>query len=73
MTATGVKAIRISLNLTQAEFSSKLRVSQSLICAVEAKRRSVTENLRFRIAQTFGTGENIMEAIARAKESVIFN
>lgn len=70
MSAMGVKAIRLSENLTQQEFAARLGVSQSLIGDVERGRRRVTENLRIRIAQQFGTGDKVIEAIARAKESV---
>ncbi|MEK4115609.1 helix-turn-helix transcriptional regulator [Paenibacillus sp. FSL W8-0919] len=69
MNGIAVRGIRIMLGMTQADFANKLRVSQSLISDVENGRRGVTRNLRVKIAQTFGTGPDIVEAIERAKES----
>ncbi|RAV19503.1 helix-turn-helix domain-containing protein [Paenibacillus contaminans] len=69
MEGTGLRGIRIMDGLTQAEFSKKLGVSQALISDVENGRRAVTSNLRIRIAQTYGTGDEIMQAIAAAKAS----
>ncbi|OMF73024.1 helix-turn-helix domain-containing protein [Paenibacillus glucanolyticus] len=69
MNGIAVRGIRIMLGMTQAEFAETLRISQSHISDVENGRRGVTSNLRIKIAQTFGTGPNIIEAIERAKES----
>lgn len=69
MSGEAVRAIRISLNLSQREFASMLKVSRSVIAAVESRHRSVSDNLRIRIAQTFGCGDEVIEAITRAKES----
>lgn len=69
MNGIAVRGIRIMLGMTQAEFADKLRISQSHISDVENGRRGVTSNLRVKIAQTFGTGPDIIEAIERAKES----
>lgn len=70
MTGLGLRAIRLSLGLTQAEFAKELRISQALISDVENGRRSVTQNLRIRVAQKYGVGEDIMNAIAAAKDSI---
>jgi transcriptional regulator with XRE-family HTH domain len=64
-----VRAIRISKDMTQPEFAAVLRVSKSCIAAVESGHRAVSANLRVKIAQTFGCGPDIIEAIARAKDS----
>jgi len=69
MNGDTVKAIRLSRNMTQPEFAAAVKVSQSLVWAVENGQRSVSDSLRIKIAQTFGTGDDIVEAIARAKES----
>lgn len=69
MSGEAVKAIRISKGMTQPEFADALNVSRSCIAAVESGHRPVSQTLRFKIAQTFGTGDDILEAITRAKES----
>ncbi|MCM3497669.1 MULTISPECIES: helix-turn-helix transcriptional regulator [Paenibacillus] len=69
MNAGTVKAIRLSQNMSQQDFADALRVSRQCITAVECGYRAVSSNLRIRIAQTFGTGPDIVEAIERAKES----
>ncbi|WP_223068100.1 helix-turn-helix transcriptional regulator [Paenibacillus caui] len=69
MDGMGVRGIRIMAGMTQAEFADALGVSQSLVSDVENGRRAVSRDLRIKIAQTFGTGDDIMTAIARAKES----
>lgn len=69
MSGEDVRAIRISRNMTQTEFAAYLRVSRSTIGIVESGHRPVSDNLRIRIAQTFGCGEDVIEAIARAKNS----
>jgi transcriptional regulator with XRE-family HTH domain len=55
--------------MTQVQFAEKLRVSTSLICDVEKGRRAVSDNLRIKIAQTFGTGDDVVEAIKLARDS----
>lgn len=69
MNGFAVRAIRIKENLTQTEFAEKLRVSPSLISGIESGQRRVTRDMRIKIAQVFGTGDEIDEAIARARES----
>lgn len=68
MNGEAVRAIRISKNMTQPEFAAVLKVSRSCIVAVENGYRAVSENLRIRIAQTFGGDDDVTEAMARAKE-----
>lgn len=69
MDGLGVRGIRIKLNMTQEDFAKALGVSQACISDVENGRRNVSRGLRIKIAQRFGTGEDIIEAITRAKES----
>ncbi|MGC6589841.1 helix-turn-helix transcriptional regulator [Paenibacillus sp. Dod16] len=69
MNAETVKAIRLSKDMSQQDFADALRVSRQCITAVECGYRAVSSNLRIKIAQTFGTGPDVMEAIERAKES----
>lgn len=69
MDGIGVKGIRLAFGLSQIQFSEKLGLSQGFISDVENGRRPVSQELRIRIAQVFGTGEDVMQAIARAKES----
>ncbi|RED32417.1 helix-turn-helix domain-containing protein [Paenibacillus sp. VMFN-D1] len=69
MNAGTVKAIRLSKNMSQQEFADALHVSRQCITAVECGYRAVSSNLRIRIAQKFGTGPDIVEAIERAKQS----
>ncbi|WP_110930589.1 helix-turn-helix transcriptional regulator [Paenibacillus bouchesdurhonensis] len=69
MSGDAVRAIRISQNMVQNEFAQALNVSRSCIAAVESGHRPVSHALRIKIAQKFGTGDEIIEAITRAKES----
>lgn len=69
MDGTGVRGIRIMVGMSQVAFAESLGVSQSCISDVENGRRNVSRALRIKIAQVYGTGENIITAIARAKES----
>lgn len=69
MTGDAVKAIRISRSMSQDEFAGALSVSRSCIAAVETGRRIVSHTLRVKIAQVFGTGDDVLTAIQRAKES----
>ncbi|TLS53386.1 helix-turn-helix transcriptional regulator [Paenibacillus antri] len=69
MSGDAVRAIRISKNMSQPEFAEVLNVSRSCIDAVESGRRAVSRKLRIKIAQTFGVDDEIIEAIARAKDS----
>lgn len=63
-----VRAIRVSLNMTQEEFAAVLNVSRSSIAAVESGHRVVSNKLRTRIKQTFGDDKTVAEAIRREKE-----
>jgi transcriptional regulator with XRE-family HTH domain len=63
-----VRSIRVSKNLTQVEFASKLHVSRSCIAAVESGHRKVSDRLRTIVAQTYGGDEAVHEAFRRAKE-----
>jgi antitoxin HigA-1 len=67
MSGEAVRAIRIKHNMTQPEFAARLKVSKSCIAAVETGHRAVSDKLRTKIAQTFGVGDDIIEAIAAAK------
>ncbi|MFD1955830.1 helix-turn-helix transcriptional regulator [Paenibacillus thailandensis] len=69
MSGDAVRAIRISKNMSQSEFAAALKVSRSLIEAVENERRAVSHNLRIRIAQTFDVTDEMLELIRRAKDS----
>ena len=69
MGGDAVRAIRISRSMSQADYASSLGVSRSLIEAVENGRRPVSRHLRIKIAQVFGTGEDTLQAIERAKQS----
>ncbi|RAI96870.1 helix-turn-helix protein [Paenibacillus pabuli] len=69
MDAQSVRAIRISRNMRQTDFAEALSVSRSCIAAVEGGHRPVSYNLRIRIAQVFGTGDDVITAIQRAKDS----
>ncbi|MEK5415425.1 MULTISPECIES: helix-turn-helix transcriptional regulator [unclassified Paenibacillus] len=69
MDGEGVRGIRIMAGMTQAAFADTLGVSQALVSDVECGRRAVSRDLRIKIAQVFGTGDDVMTAIQRAKES----
>lgn len=69
MNADTIKAIRLSKDMSQQEFADALRVSRQCITAVECGYRAVSSNLRIKVAQTFGVGEDIIQAIERAKDS----
>lgn len=69
MDGLGVMAVRVNADMTQVEFAEKLRVSPALISLVESGRRTVTEELQIRIAQAFGTGPDVIQAIERARDS----
>ncbi|MDR6779676.1 MULTISPECIES: helix-turn-helix transcriptional regulator [Paenibacillus] len=69
MDGTGVRGIRVMAGMTQASFAEALAVSQSCISDVENGRRTVSRDLRIKIAQVFGTGDDVLAAIQRAKES----
>lgn len=69
MNGETVRAIRVYKEMTQPEFAAVLKVSKSCIAAVESGHRVVSDNLRIRIAQTFGMGTDILEAIAAARAS----
>ncbi|MCU6709787.1 helix-turn-helix domain-containing protein [Paenibacillus sp. J5C_2022] len=69
MNGETVRAIRVYKDMTQPEMAELLKVSTSTISAVENGHRAVSRELRLRIAQTFGTGDDIMEAIARARDA----
>lgn len=69
MSGKDVRAIRLSLGLTQVQFADKLRFSSSMICDVEKGRRAVSDKLRIKIAQTFGVTDELIEAIRLAKDS----
>jgi addiction module HigA family antidote len=55
--------------MTQAQFAEALNVSQSCVSDVENGRRNVSRDLRIKLAQVFGTGDDVLMAIQRAKES----
>lgn len=69
MDGMAVKAIRLKKGMTQVQFAAMLNVSPSSIAAVESGYRAVSHNLRIKIAQTVGMGDEIIEAIAAAKAS----
>lgn len=68
MDGEGVRGIRIMAGMTQVA-ADTLGVSQALVSDVECGRRAVSRDLRIKIAQVFGTGDDVMTAIQRAKES----
>jgi len=70
MNGLAVKAIRLSKGMTQAEFGESIGYSQTYLAAIEAGSKAVSDDVRIRIAQVYGTGDDIKEAITRAKESV---
>ncbi|MBR2265435.1 MAG: helix-turn-helix domain-containing protein [Paludibacteraceae bacterium] len=55
--------------MTQLQFAEALGVSQSCVSDVENGRRNVSRDMRIKIAQVFGTGDEVLTAIQRAKES----
>lgn len=69
MDSTAVRAIRIKLGYTQEQFAAQLGVSRSLIASVEAELRAVSLKLQIKIAQFVGVGDEIVEAIQRARFS----
>jgi transcriptional regulator with XRE-family HTH domain len=69
MDSTAVRAIRIKLGFTQKQFAAQLGVSRSLISSVEAGLRAVSLKLQIKIAQLAGIGDEIIEAIERARYS----
>lgn len=70
MDSMAVRAIRIKLGYTQEQFAAQLGVSRSLIANVEAGLRAVSLKLQIKIAQFVGIGDEIIEAIERARHSV---
>lgn len=69
MDGMAVKAIRLKKGLTQVQFAAMLNVSASCIAAVESGHRAVSHNLRIKIAQAVGMGDEIIQAIVAAKAS----
>lgn len=69
MDGTGVRGVRVMAGMTQSQFGEALGVSQSCVSDVENGRRNVSRDLRIKIAQVFGTGDEVLTAIQRAKES----
>lgn len=69
MDSMAVRAIRIKLGYTQKQFAAHLGVSRSLISSVEAGLRAVSLKLQIKIAQLAGIGDEIVEAIERARYS----
>ncbi|KOY12601.1 helix-turn-helix transcriptional regulator [Paenibacillus xylanivorans] len=69
MDGSGVRGIRVMAGMTQAQFAEALNVSQSCVSDVENGRRNVSRDLRIKLAQVFGTGDDVLMAIQRAKES----
>jgi len=69
MNREALRAIRIFHGMTQLEFAAALGVSHSCIASAESGYRSVSDNLRVRVAQRFGMGPDVLEAIAVAKVS----
>ncbi|MCP1186455.1 helix-turn-helix transcriptional regulator [Paenibacillus sp. 1781tsa1] len=69
MDGSGVRGIRVMAGMTQAQFAEVLNVSQSCVSDVENGRRNVSRDMRIKIAQKFGTGEDVLTAIQRARES----
>lgn len=75
-----LKLLRKELNLTQEEMGKKLGVTKTAICALEAKRRNLTEQMLLSICREFrvnyhwltegqlpmfiGTPENVVDEIA---------
>ncbi|MDR9748812.1 helix-turn-helix transcriptional regulator [Paenibacillus taichungensis] len=69
MDGSGVRGIRVMAGLTQSQFAEALNVSQSCVSDVENGRRNVSRDMRIKLAQVFGTGDDVIEAIRRAKDS----
>lgn len=69
MNREALRAIRIYHNMTQSQFAAALGLSKSCVASAESGYRNVSDNLRVRVAQRFGMGEEILEAIAAAKTS----
>lgn len=64
-----VRAIRLYNRLKQKEMAEKLGISPTYLCDIESGRRKVTEDLRKKLAMLFGVGDELIEAIKRAKMS----
>ena len=56
-----IKEVRKHFNLTQAEFASKMKLSQSLVSSLELGRRNVTERLIYNIAVVFALDEDALK------------
>lgn len=69
MDGSGVRGIRVMAGMTQSQFAETLNVSQSCVSDVENGRRNVSRDMRIKLAQVFGTGDDVIEAIRRAKDS----
>jgi transcriptional regulator with XRE-family HTH domain len=69
MNREALRAIRIYNDMTQSEYAAALGVSQSCVASAESGYRSVSDKLRVRVAQRFGMGADVLEAIQRAKAS----
>jgi len=68
MNSETIKAIRISKNMSQAEFAASLGVAESTIATVEARHRNVSDRLRIRVAQIYGGDPEVEQAIRNAKK-----
>ncbi|MGF7033737.1 transcriptional regulator with XRE-family HTH domain [Paenibacillus mucilaginosus] len=73
MDGKSIQAIRMHQGMTQEEFAEAIGVSQSTVAAVETGYRAVSDRVRIRIAQVFGTDDPILEAIRRAKGSKLLD
>jgi transcriptional regulator with XRE-family HTH domain len=67
--AVDVRAIRLYKEMTQKDLAQKLGISPSYLCEMEAGRKRVTEDMRKRLAMMFGVGDELVEALRRAKMS----
>lgn len=64
-----LKTLRTALNLTQADFAARLKLSRSIIATYESDRAAISDRTINDICREF----NVREAWLRTGEGVMFN
>ncbi|MBY3623619.1 helix-turn-helix transcriptional regulator [Acinetobacter sp. CUI P1] len=69
MDREALRAIRIYHGMTQSQLAEALGISKSCVASAESGYRSVSDNLRVRVAQKFGMSEEVVRAVKDARTS----
>lgn len=67
MTNETFKLVRLFLKMNQIEFSEYMELAYSTVAGIEAGNRSVTENVRGKIAHKFEANKDFIEFVDRNK------